>query len=60
LRDDVAWLAGALLAVDFWQNYRLVVNPLGSIWSVAVSGSPASGHCTERYRKFCLKPVIAQ
>jgi hypothetical protein len=35
-RDDVAWLAGALLAVDFWQSCGLVVNPLGSILSVGV------------------------
>jgi hypothetical protein len=34
--NDVAWLAGALLAVDFWQSCGLEVNPLGSILSVGV------------------------
>ena|SRR5947207_14300069 len=32
----VAWLAGALLAVDFWQSCGPVVNPLRSILSVGV------------------------
>src|SRR5437762_9970989 len=47
-RDDVARLAGALLAVDFSQSCGLVVNPLGSIWSVGVSGSRRRGRSDGR------------
>jgi hypothetical protein len=37
--------------VDFWQSCRLVVNPLGSIWSVGVSDSRRRDRCDGRYEQ---------
>jgi hypothetical protein len=48
IRDDVAWLAGALLAVDFWQSCGLVINPLASIWSGGVSDFRRRDRCDGR------------
>jgi signal transduction histidine kinase len=38
----------ALLAVDFWQSCRLVVNLLGSIWIVGVLASRRRDRCDGR------------